>query len=136
MGVGLGGRGFIVIGILRVQLCQLPHDIIFLLGHHLFVSPLDVLLLLSLRESRCWVSILGTALPDSSKPAAAMALLTRWPTKDDDKEVNELNYMPLPHLSLFSSSSPSLPPQSSFSCPTPSTLLVTAAVVALLFPRG
>jgi hypothetical protein len=91
MGVGLGGCRFIVIGILCVQLCQLPHEVIFLLGHHLFVSPLDVFLLLGLRESRCWTSILGTTMPDSSKPAAAMASLTRWPTNDDNKEEDELN---------------------------------------------
>jgi hypothetical protein len=90
-GVGLGGRGFIVIGILRVQLCQFLHEVIFLLGCHLFVSPLDVFLLLGLRDSRCWTSILGTVLPDSSKPAVAMALLTRWPTNDDDKEEDELD---------------------------------------------
>jgi hypothetical protein len=91
MGVGLGGRGFIVIGILHVQLCQLPHEVIFLLGCHLFVSPLDVFLLLGLRESWCWTSILGTEMPDSSKLAAAMALLTRWPTNDDDDKEDELN---------------------------------------------
>jgi hypothetical protein len=91
MGVGLGGRGFIVIGILCVQLCQLPHEVIFLLGHHLFVSPLDVFLLLGLRQSRCWTSILGTAMPNSSKPTAAMAFLTRWPTNDDDEEEDKLN---------------------------------------------
>jgi hypothetical protein len=92
MGVGLGGRGFIVIGILRVQLCQLPHEVIFLLGRHLFVSPLDVFLLLGLRESRCQTSILGTPMLDSSKePTAAMALLMRWPTNDDNEEEDELN---------------------------------------------
>jgi hypothetical protein len=89
--VGLGGCGFIVIGILHVQLCQLPHEVNFLLGRHLFVSPLDVFLLFGLRELRCWTSILGTAMPDSSKPAAAMASLTRWPTNNDDKEEDELN---------------------------------------------
>jgi hypothetical protein len=137
--VGLGGRGFIVIGILRIQLCQLPHKVIFFLGRHLFVSPLDVLLFLGLRESRCWTSILGTAMPDSSEPATAMALLTRWPTNNDDEEEDKLTYAPLPHLSLFLSSSPSSPPRSSFSCPTSSALPVTvaaAAAAALLFPRG
>ncbi len=89
--MGLGGRGFIVIGILRVQLCQLLHEVIFLLGCHLFVSPLDVFLLLGLRESRCWTSILGTTMPDSSKPAEAMASLMRWPTNDEDEEEDELN---------------------------------------------
>ena len=74
---GAKGCGFIIIGVLRIQLCQLPHEVIFLLGRHLFVSPLDVLLLLGLRESRCQTSILGTRMPNSSKPAAAMALLTR-----------------------------------------------------------
>jgi hypothetical protein len=91
MGVGLGGRGFIVIGILRVQLCQLPHEVIFLLGRHLFVSPLDVFLLLGLRELRCWMSFLGTAMPDSSEPAAAMASLMRWPTNNDKEEEDKLN---------------------------------------------
>jgi hypothetical protein len=50
MGVGLGGRGFIVIGILCVHFCQLPHEVFFLLARHLFVSSLDVLLLFGLRE--------------------------------------------------------------------------------------
>jgi hypothetical protein len=50
------------------------------------------------------MSILGTAMPDSSELAVAMALLMRWPTNDDDKEEDKLNYVPLPHLSLFSSS--------------------------------
>ncbi len=95
------GRGFIVIGILRVQLCQLPHEVIFLLSRHLFVSPLGILLLLGLRESRCWASILGTAMPDSSKPAAATASLMRWPTNDDGKEEDESNYTSHPHLLLF-----------------------------------
>jgi hypothetical protein len=133
---GARGRGFIVIGILHIQLCQLPHEVIFLLGHHLFVSLLDVLLLLGLRELRCWTSILGTMMPISSKPAAAMASLTRWPTKNDDKEENELNYAPLPHLSSFLSSSPSSPPWSSFSCPVLSALPAMAVAAALLFPRG
>jgi hypothetical protein len=128
--VGLGGRGFIVIGVLRVQLCQLPHKVIFLLSRHLFVSPLNVLLLLGLRELRCQISILGTAMPDSSEPAVAMALLTRWPTNNDDKEEDKLNNVPLPHLSLFSSSSPSSPPRSLFSCPASSALPVTAAAAA------
>ncbi len=89
--MGLGGRGFTVIGILHIQLCQLPHEAIFLLGRHLFVSPLDVFHLLGLRESRCWTSILGTAMPDSSEPAAAMASLMRWPTNNDDEEEDEFN---------------------------------------------
>jgi hypothetical protein len=45
-----------------------------------------------------------------SKPAATMALLTRWPTTKDDDEEEELNYAPLPHLSSsLSLSSLSLP---------------------------
>jgi hypothetical protein len=135
-GGGARGREFIVIGVLRVQLCQLPHEVIFLLGRHLFVSPLDVLLLLGLRELRCRTLILGTAMPNSSEPAAAMALLTRWPTNDDDKEEDELNYAPLPHLSSFLLLSPSSPPQSSFSCPALSALPATAAAAASPFPRG
>jgi hypothetical protein len=51
-GGGARGHGFIVIGILGVQLCQLPHEVIFLLGHQLFVSLLDVLLLLGLTDAR------------------------------------------------------------------------------------
>ncbi len=91
MGVGLGGRGFIVIGILHIQLCQLLHEVIFLLGRHLFVSPLDVFLLLGLRELQCWTSILGSAMPNSSKPAAATASLTRWPTNNEEEEEDKLN---------------------------------------------
>jgi hypothetical protein len=30
-------------------------------------------------------------MPDSSKPAMAMALLMRWPTNNDDEEEDELN---------------------------------------------
>jgi hypothetical protein len=115
--VGLGGRGFIVIGVLHIQLCQLPYKVMFLLSRHLFVSPLDVLLLLGLRESRCWTSILGTVMLDSSEPAVAMASLMRWPTNDNDKEEDKLNYAPLPHLLSFLLSSPSSPPRSLFSCP-------------------
>jgi hypothetical protein len=89
--VGLGGRGFIVIGILHVQLCQLLHEVIFLLGRHLFVSLLDVFLLLGLRELQCWRSILGSVMPNSSKPAAAMASLTRWPTNNEEEEEDKLN---------------------------------------------
>ncbi len=59
--------------------------------------------------------ILGAAMPNSSKPAAAMALLMRWPTNDDDEEKDELNYEPLPHLSSFLLLSPSSPPWLSFS---------------------
>ncbi len=77
------------------------------------------------------MSILGTAMPDSSKPAAAMALLTRWPKTKDDKEEDELNYRPLPNLSSSLSSSSSLLPWSSFSCPALSTSPATAAVVAV-----
>jgi hypothetical protein len=135
-GGGARGHGFIVIGVLCIQLCQLPHEVTFLLGHHLFVSPLDVLLLLGIRESRCWTLILGTVVPNSSERATAMALLTRWLTNDDDEEEDELNYAPLPHLSLFLSSSPSSPPRSSFSCPALSALPARAAVVASLLPRG
>ncbi len=133
---GARGHGFIVIGVLRIQLCQLPHEVTFLLGRHLFVSPLDVLLLLGLRESRCWTSILGTAMPNSSKPAMTMALLMRWPTNDDDEEEDELNYMPLPHLLSFSLLSPLSPLRLLFSCPASSALPATAAVAASLFPRG
>jgi hypothetical protein len=78
-----------------------------------FVNPLNVLLLLGLRESWCWTSILGTAMPDSSEPSTAMASLTRWPTTEEDKEEDELNYVPLPHLSSSSLLSPLSPPQSS-----------------------
>jgi hypothetical protein len=133
---GARGRRFIVIGVIRINLCQLLHEVIFLLGRHLFVSPLNVLFLLGHRESRCWTSILGTVMPASSKPATAMASLTRWPTNDDNKDEDELNYVPLPHLLLFLSSSPSSLPWSSFSCPTSSALLVMAAVAASSFPRG
>jgi hypothetical protein len=80
--------------------------------------------------------ILGTAMTNSSKPDAAMALLTRWPTNDDDKEEDKFNYTPLPHLSSFSSSSLSSLPWSSLSCHTLSALPATAAVAALLFLRG
>jgi hypothetical protein len=45
--------------------------------------------------------ILGTAIPNSSKPATAMASLTMWPTNDEDKEEDKLNYAPLPHLLSF-----------------------------------
>jgi hypothetical protein len=82
------------------------------------------------------MSILGTAMPNSSKPAMAMALLTRWPMTKDDKEEDELNYAPLPHLSSSSSSSPSLPPQSLFSCPASSTFPAKAAAAASSFLRG
>jgi hypothetical protein len=138
MGVGLGGCGFIVIGVLHVQLCQILHKVIFLLGRHLFVSPLGVLLLFGLRESQCRTPILDTAMPDSSKTAVVMALLTRWLTNNDDKEEDKLNYAPLPNLSSFLSSSPSSPPRSLFSCPASSALPVTAAAAAAewLFPRG
>jgi hypothetical protein len=135
-GGGARGHGFIVIGVLCIQLCQLLHEVIFLFGHHLFVSPINVLLLIGLRESRCQTSILGTAMPNSSEPAAAMALLTRWPTNDDGKEVDKLNYVPLSHLLPFLLLSPLSPLQSSFSCPTLSALPATAAVAVLLFPRG
>jgi hypothetical protein len=127
---------FIVIGVLRIQLCQLPHEVIFLLGRHLFVCPLNVLLLLGLREARYWTSIVGTAMPDSSKPSVAMASLTRWPTNDDDEEEDELNYVPLPHLPSFLSLSPLPPPRSLFSCPASFALLVTAAAAESSFPRG
>jgi hypothetical protein len=80
--------------------------------------------------------ILGTAMPDSSKPAVAIVLLTRWLTNNDDKEEDELNYAPLPHLSPFSSSSPSSPPRSLFSCPASSALSATVAAAALLFRGG
>jgi hypothetical protein len=133
---GARGHGFIVIGVLRVLLCQLPHEVIFLLGRHLFVSPLDVLILLGLRELWCWTSILGTAMPNSSEPAAAMASLTRWPTNDDGKEEDELNYAPLPHLSLFSSSSPSSPQRSLFSFPALSAVPARVVAAASSFPRG
>jgi hypothetical protein len=112
------------------------HEVIFLLGRHLFVSPVDVLLLLGLRELRWWTSNLGTTMLNSSKLAMAMALLMRWLTNDDNEEEDELNYAPLPHLLLFSSSSPSSPLRSSFSCPVLSALLATAAAAALSFPRG
>jgi hypothetical protein len=36
-GVWAGWRAFIVIGVFRIQLCQLPHEVIFLLDYHLFV---------------------------------------------------------------------------------------------------
>jgi hypothetical protein len=108
----------------------------FLLSLHLFVSLLDVLLLLGLRESWCWMSILGTVMPDSSEPATAMALLTRWPTTNDHEEEDKLSYAPLPHLSSSSSSSPSSLPWLSFSCPASSASLVTTAAAALSFPRG
>jgi hypothetical protein len=114
-GGGARGRGFIVIGVLCIQLCQLPHEVIFLLNHHFFVSLLDVLFLLGLRELQCWTSILGTVMPDSSKMVAAMALLTRWPRNDDNKEEDELNYAPLPHLLSFLLSSPLSPQRSLFS---------------------
>jgi hypothetical protein len=133
---GARGRGFIVIGVLRVQPCQLPHEVIFLLGCHLFVSLLDVLLLLGLRELQCWTSILGTTTPDSSKPAVAMALLMRWPTNDDDEQEDKLNYAPLPHLSSFLSSSPSSLPRLSFSFPALSALPAMVAGVVSSFPRG
>jgi hypothetical protein len=35
--------------------------------------------------------IYGIAMLNSSKPAAEMASLTRWPTNDDDKEEDKLN---------------------------------------------
>ena len=41
-------------------------------------------------------------MPDSSEPATAMALLARWPMTEDNKEEDELNYVPLPHLSSSS----------------------------------
>ncbi len=70
-------------------------------------------------------------MPISSKLAVAMASLTRWPTNDDDKEEDELNYVPLFHLSSFSLSSlPSLP-RLLFSCPSLSALPATAAAVVL-----
>jgi hypothetical protein len=56
-------------------------------------------------------------------------------TKDDEEE-DELNYVPLPHLSLSSLLSLLLPPRSSFSCPALSALPATAAAAALLFLRG
>jgi hypothetical protein len=82
------------------------------------------------------MSILGTVMPNSSKPAVAMALLTRWPTNDDNKEEDELNYAPLPHLSLSLLLSPLLPPRMLFSCPALSALPAMAAAAAALFPRG
>jgi hypothetical protein len=133
---GAKGCGFIIISVLCIQLCQLPHEVIFLLGHHLFVSPLDVLLILGLRESPCWTSILGTAMPDSSEPAATMELLMRWPTNDDDKEEDELNYVPLLHLLSSSLSSPSSPRQLLSSCPASFASPAMVAAAALLFLRG
>jgi hypothetical protein len=133
---GARGRRFIVIGVIHINLCQLLHEVIFLLGRLLFVSPLDVLLLLGHRESRCWTSILGTVMPASSKPATAMALLMRWPTNNDNEDEDKLNYVPLPHLLSFLSSSPSSLPWSSFSCPASSASPVTAAAAASSFPRG
>ncbi len=127
---------FIVIGVLCIQLCQLPHEVIFLLSRHLFVRPLNVLLLLGLREPRYWTSIVGTAMPDSSEPLVAMALLMIWPTNDDNEEEDESNYVPLPYLPLFLSSSPLSPPRSLFSCPASFALPVTAAAAESSFPRG
>jgi hypothetical protein len=82
------------------------------------------------------MSILGTAMPNSSKLAMAMALLTRWPTNDDDKEEDELNYAPLPHLSLSLLLSPLLSQRMLFSCPALSALPAMATAAAALFPRG
>jgi hypothetical protein len=135
-GSGARGRGFIVIGVLHIHLCQLLHEVTFLLGRHLFVSPLNVLLLLGLRESWCRTTILGTTMPDSSEPAMAMALLTRWPTNNDDEEEDELNYVPCLHLTAPSLLSPLSPPRSSFSCPASSTLPATAVTAASSFPPG
>ncbi len=136
MGVGLGGADSSPLVSSASNSASFRMRSLFSSAIIFFVSPLDVLLLLGLRELQCRMLILGTAMPDSSKPAAAMALLTRWPTNNDDKEEDELNYGPLPHLSLFSLSSPLSPPWSLFSCPASSALLATAAVAASLFPRG
>ncbi len=35
-------------------------------------------------------------MPDSSKPAAAMASLTRWPATEGNEEEDELRYVPPP----------------------------------------
>ncbi len=47
---GARGHGFIVVGVLRIQLCQLLHEVIFLLGCHLFICLLNVLLLIGLKS--------------------------------------------------------------------------------------
>jgi hypothetical protein len=136
MGVGLGGMDSSSLASSASNSASFRMRYFFLLCHHLFVSPLNVHLFLGLRESRCWSSILGTAMPDSSKLAMAMALLMRWPMNNDEEEENELNYAPLPHLSSFLLLSPSSLPWSSFSCPASSPLPTMAAAAALSFPRG
>ncbi len=69
-------------------------------------------------------------------PAMAMALLMGWLTNDNSKEEDNLNYVPLPYLLSFLSSSPLSQPRSSSSCPALSASPATATAAALLFPRG
>jgi hypothetical protein len=86
MGVGLGGADSSSLASSMSNSASFSMRSFFSLAVIFFVSLLDILFLLNLRESRCWMLILGTAMPDSSKPAAVMALLTRWLMTKDDKE--------------------------------------------------